>query len=1348
VAVLTAQRGLVTLSSELSRPDGAMVVADNVVIDADNTVQQRRGYRDYSQEFSSPVKQLMKYKNRLIAHYENILSLDNSSGSFSNFNGNFEELVQGLRLKYLEANGNLYFTTSSGIKKISAKDSASLTTSSVSEAGGVKAVDLSGKAIPDSSGFLPPESKVSYKILFGIKDASSNLILGVPSSRTIITNISRAITQSEIFTVNIANYSAITDGSYFLFSVQDKGYFVWFNKTGSGLAPINADTIDRQEIEVNIASVTSNASVAAVLANSMSSVANTDISIELTLAELQVRISKPGDVSDASQGSLSPSVVAVTKIFDGSITEGSPAKAELSFTIPDRVTTEYFYQIYRTGIETVSVGVSINDIDPGDEHQFVYEAPVTASDITAGEITVEDNTPDTFRQSGAYLYINPTNGQGILQANERPPIATDIASFRNSTFYGNTKDIHRLTFSVLSVDDFVSGTTKLYIGQGNKATHYTFVGQKEVTNVQAIIKNDTLGNSYFTLNSANDERSYYFWFDKGTLTQSFNSTSAVSGNSITINNHGLTTNDIIRFSGVVPGGLTAGTSYYAIRINSNTIKVSSTISGSEITLTTTVGDASISHIPQDPGVVGKLGIRIPLELYDNTLQGSATALIDAILALSDFSVQDLGSGLVQVTCDDSGNASAPTSSTLPSGWTTTVITEGDGEDIVINEVLLSLSSSTAIAIDLTARSLVKTINRDHGSPVIASYLSGPDDLPGKILLEAKSLEDQNFYVAISDASLTMEFSPELAVRHDLASINEVTNTFTTSAPHTFVVGDEIYIHDNPGSTHTEISGSYTIATVPTSTTFTLTNVDLGIPQAGPLNGDLYLTKAASDNNKVPNRVYYSKTLQPESVPISNYIDVGSKDKEILRILALRDNLFVLKEDGIYIVTGQAAPNFSVRLLDNSAILTAPDTAVVLNNLIYCLTTQGAVTISETGVSIISRPIENLIKQVTTHSFQYKYSSFGVAYESDRAYLLWLPTTAQDTVATQCFRYNSITNTWTRWTKKNTCGLVNLADDRMYLGGGDRAFIEQERKNNEREDYADRDFTRSINASAFSTTTSVVISSAVDVLAGDVIVQEQYLTVRRFNRLLKTLSKDNGTVLTDYTDLSAAQGDNLSTKLLALIQKLNIDPGLYGLFTLPSEVNTVSAIKTDFNLLITELNGPASGTSLKSYKKANDKVIYEALITKVEPNFNRITLNFPLPYVQGSIQVYKAIKSEIQWAPQHFGKPEILKQVHEGSLIFDQGTIYSGIVSYSSDRSVDFVDIPFTLSGPGFWASYPWADTVWGGGGKDSPLRTLVPVNKSRCRYINVKFKHQNAREAYKLVGVSLEPREVSTRGYR
>lgn len=1361
MSVLTASRGLITQASELTRPDGALSKADNAVIDFDNVIQQRRGFKDYSQVLATPPKQLLTYKNKVLVHYGQTLAADYlSGGSFSAFLGSYAELVPGLRIKYLETNGNLYFTTKDGVKKVSVKSASDLASAKVTQAGGIKAIDLTAKPVPEVSGFLPPQSKTAYRILFGTKDANTNLIRGVPSSRVIVTNASRDVNRSEIFTVNVLNPSTITDKKYLLFNTKSTNYFVYYTTVApaSAAAPVTADTLDRVGIQVNLFGLTlantpaSAQQVAAYTANAMQSALPTQANIVLNTSEVEVTITDVGDVTDASQGTLLTSEVLISKVIDGSTTAGIPAKALITFTLPQNASTDYFYQIYRTGVASVTQDTILNDVDPGDEMNFVSEAPVLAADVLAGTITVEDNTPDNFRISGENLYTNQYSGEGITQANERPPIAQDIALFRNSTFYANTKDVHRLSFGVLSVDDLVSGQSKFYISKEDTTVFYTFKGVVEKTDITVLPKSQTVGNSYITLNSANNERSFYIWNDKGSISKTFSS--AVSANIISITSHGFVTNDPVTFSGTLPGGLVAGTKYFVIRIDVNSIKVSATVSGPAIALTSNAGTGTVIHTPVDPAISGSIGLRLPLELYDDNLAGSLEALSEALLSTIDFTstkkdpvtgldVLDLvNSSTLRVTCTDSGEVTNATAS-AGNSWSVSVFQQGDGEDLLAKEVLLSQNSSVGVAIDITARSLVRVINADLDSPVSAQYLSSGEDLPGKILLESKSQEDVKFYAAISNRVLSDQFTPPLAVNFTINSVS-ASAVFTTTAAHGLLANDEVYVND-----HGAFGGNYVINTVPSATTFTLKGFSSTTARPSPVSGFVYKTDSSSDNNVGPNRLMFSKVGQPEAVPTSNYIDIGPKDKEILRIIALRDNVFVLKQDGIYICSGDEPANFTVRLLDNSAILIAPDSAVVVNNQIYALTTQGVVGISDSGVSIISRPIEDQIKLYTTFNYNYKFTSFGVGYESDRSYLLWLPTKTTDTVATQCFRYNSITNTWTRWTVTSSCGVVNyLGDDKMYLGEPTRNFVIQERKNSERQDYADRDFIRTIGANAVTDKT-LRLSSVLEMEAGDVIVQEQYATKSKFNRMLKKLDSDPGVTQSNYySTLLIAAGSSMNNALQSLIIKLQSDSALSGTYVMPDGTESKESIKASYNSIVNALNAPNSGTSYKNYKLATELLTYEVLTTKVDKKTNSVDLKYMTWLLQGPVTVYKAIKFVIQWAPQHFGKPQEMKQIKDGTLIFDQATITNGIIGYSSDRSEDFVEIEFNMDGPGFWASYDWANAVFGGGSRSTPLRTLVPQNKSRCRYLNVLFKHSNAREQFKLLGISLEERDVSTRAYR
>lgn len=65
---------------------------------------------------------------------------------------------------------------------------------------------------------------------------------------------------------------------------------------------------------------------------------------------------------------------------------------------------------------------------------------------------------------------------------------------------------------------------------------------------------------------------------------------------------------------------------------------------------------------------------------------------------------------------------------------------------------VTTGGSAASNIDLTARSLVRVINRYSSSTVYAYYLSGPSDLPGQILLEERGVGGSSFAITTSRAT--------------------------------------------------------------------------------------------------------------------------------------------------------------------------------------------------------------------------------------------------------------------------------------------------------------------------------------------------------------------------------------------------------------------------------------------------------------------------------------------------------------------------------------------------------------------------------------------------------------------
>lgn len=1294
--------GLETFGSELSRSEGSLKKATNVNVDEKGVITPRRGFADYGNPTndveSAPdvIKQMMEYKNRIIRHYSDKLEFEDENGSFQAISGSFNTIEDNTRIKYQESNGNLYFTTSDGIKKVSKNSSSQLNSTStvnVENAGIEKASYIEARSIPTIGGFLQAQSKVAYRYIYGKKDENENLLLGSPSSRALTTNFAEQTNISEISLVEITDATTINNEDYFILYTNSVNYGLYFRTGATANPPKKADTVGLSMIEVDINGFTSGgneADIAAILANEIANnITEVNVEVDSINPEI-VRITNTegGDVQDITIGTgTSGSGFTVTTSTEGSLAEGNSANVELTLVIPSTLDETYFVQVYRTAPIEASEGQDINNIDPGDEMNLVYEQGLTAAEISAGELTFTDNLPETFRSSAVPLYTNAITGEGILQANDQPPIALDLFLFRNSMFYANTKTKHRLELDLLSVDDFITDSTIFVVGNEDVTRHYTFVGTAQDITLD-IPSPIPVGGEYFTIDSANNDRSYYFWFFDGTGT--------------------------------------------------------------------------------DPEIAGKIGIRVDIEAA-TTQDDVADAILSAASGNIDFLIETnnnnfstsstVGANQVRFLYSNNGYTNGFTD--VDSGLTVASSTPGTGELVDTDEggdVLLSGLISVGQAIAETSRSLVKVINQDDSSPINAFYVSNDESLPGQMLLENKNQEDKPFYVSIIEPSndqIGKEFSSEIPYAKEIERIRGLgLTTEITLTGHGYANGQSVFVSYNkdPGtpSDPSSFSGVYTISNVSANTfeieEANIVSVDLNPPT---FTTAVFLPNTVSDNVVAPNRLYFSKFNEPEAVPFTNFVNVGPRDEPIRRILALRDNLYVLKDDGVYIVTGTSAPNFSVRLIDNTRIL-APDSAVVLNNRIFCLTEQGIAQVADSGVGIISRGIENRIDDVVNSGYDYEPNTFGIPYENDRAYILFTPQNDADTSATQAFRYNIFERTWTRWEYSATSGVVLERDNKLYLGSGDRNYTVQERKNNDRTDYADRDFTASFNSNPIRENNQVEVSSLLNIETNDVVTQTQVVTISYFNRLLRKMDVfDNGLTPpsgSSFVDTySVSTGDNMPSKVQALNDYL---VGLDAI-NISSKSIDQNNLKESMETLVTELNDPATVTSIKTYKNPTT-ITFEAYITGKDVVFNLIQTHIQRPWLEGEITIFKHIEKTIQWNPQHFGDPSALKQVREAAIVLDQNNFYEGTMRFGSDVAQNLVDVPANGKGIGYWGDMAWSDPdhYWGGTGNDIPLRRYVPRGKQKCRYLTVEFEHKNAREYFRIVGISAVVRAISSRAYR
>lgn len=371
--------------------------------------------------------------------------------------------------------------------------------------------------------------------------------------------------------------------------------------------------------------------------------------------------------------------------------------------------------------------------------------------------------------------------------------------------------------------------------------------------------------------------------------------------------------------------------------------------------------------------------------------------------------------------------------------------------------------------------------------------------------------------------------------------------------------------------------------------------------------------------------------------------------------------------------------------------------------------------------------------------------------------MFTPSNNTDTNATQAYRYSTLTESWTTFDHGATCGLIHSADDKIYLGAEDQNSLEIERKSFSRLDYADREFAKNIDAVSYNGNT-ISFSSVTDFSVGDVITQEQYVTIYKYNMLLKKL--DNDTSLSDsnyYSTLQASNGNNMSIKMDSLIAKIRDDAGRQAVVGHTANA-TYSALiptgasfsgqQTTWNSLMSIMNADL-GISYSDFQNITTTTRFETIISTVNSITKKITIKDSQEFIQGAITLFKAIHTDITWTAQTMGDPLSLKQIYQATAMLEARAFTNVDMSFATDLLPQFESVTFTGDSNGaFGISNDFGDNYFGGISNSAPLRTIIPLNKQRCRYMVVKYAHATAFEQYAMLGITLTGNVSSTKGYR
>jgi hypothetical protein len=249
------------------------------------------------------------------------------------------------------------------------------------------------------------------------------------------------------------------------------------------------------------------------------------------------------------------------------------------------------------------------------------------------------------------------------------------------------------------------------------------------------------------------------------------------------------------------------------------------------------------------------------------------------------------------------------------------------------------------------------------------------------------------------------------------------------------------------------------------------------------------TQVYSRNDSLPHAFYVSKLGESEAVPLLNFFPAGARSKALLRVAALRDSLILVKEDGVFRVTGDSVENFFITVLDSTVFCMAPNSLDIINNQVIFLSNQGVCLVTENAVQIVSRKIDDVIQPIIGKA-NVATETAGVAYETERLYLLStiLP---NDTTNTVVYVYNVLNDSWTTWDTLFKGGVIGPSDNLYVISSAGK--LAKERKLQTKIDYTDQNFPVTVVSVASDKLSAVINAGAATPEVGDILIKSDVIS---------------------------------------------------------------------------------------------------------------------------------------------------------------------------------------------------------------------------------------------------------------
>jgi hypothetical protein len=141
----------------------------------------------------------------------------------------------------------------------------------------------------------------------------------------------------------------------------------------------------------------------------------------------------------------------------------------------------------------------------------------------------------------------------------------------------------------------------------------------------------------------------------------------------------------------------------------------------------------------------------------------------------------------------------------------------------------------------------------------------------------------------------------------------------------------------------------------------------------------------------------------------------------------------------------------------------------------------------------------------------------------------------------------------------------------------------------------------------------------------------------------------------------------------------------------------------------------------------------------------VTVQIVTNWSIASCVVNKGIQATIEWAPNTAQNPGAMKHFRECTLMFKNNFFANGNIGFWSESSSSIEYTQLAGSFGGLWGLFGWGSSSWGGAQRPNALRTYIPLEKTRCSQLSIRFQLVAAYCTFQLEGYSIVFSGTTTR---